>query len=125
MFSDKEVDLKIRDQALRAMELNLGASNVFLIDNIFDGSNLLGNLFKPVSAFIIFTSAKSSVSGSIFTYIDNDGAKREVNFLVSELYYSDGEILNEAKRLNDKTLRVTLSKVCLRLALDLLSNEKV
>ena len=35
------------------------------------------------------------------------------------------EILNEAKRLNDKTLRVTLSKVCLRLALDLLSNEKV
>jgi CHASE2 domain-containing sensor protein len=124
VFSDKEVDLKIRDQALRAMELNLGASNIFLIDNIFDGGNLLGNLFKPVSAFIIFTSAKSSVGGSIFTYIDNDGAKKEINFLVPELYYSGGEINNEAKRLDDKTLRATLSKACLRLALDLMSNEK-
>ena len=123
VFSDKEVDLKIRDQALREMELHLGPSNVFLIDNIFEGSNLLGKIFKPVSAFIIFTTSKSSVSGSIFNYLDKNGAKREINFLASKLYYSDGEILNETKRLNDKNLRATLSKTCLQLSLNLMSDE--
>lgn len=124
VFSDKEVDLKIRDQALRKMELHLGPSNIFLIDNIFEGSNLLGKLFKPVSAFIIFTSEKTEIIKGKFTYLDSDGVKNTISFPEDKIFYSDGLVEDSMSKLNNQDLRDRLSKACLRLTLDLMNSEK-
>ena len=124
VFSDKEIDLKIRDHALRTMELHLGPSNIFLIDNIFEGSNLLGKLFKPVSAFIIFTPEKTEINEGKFTYLDNSGVKNTITFGGNKVFYSDGLVGDDENKLNNQGLRDRLSKDCLRLTLELMSSEK-
>jgi hypothetical protein len=106
------------------MELHLGPSNIFLIDNIFEGSNLLGKLFKPVSAFIIFTAQKTEINESKFTYFDSGGVKNTISFPEGKMFYSDGLVEDSMNRLNNDDLRDKLSKDCLKLTLDLISSEK-
>ena len=123
VFSDKEIDLKLREKIMRFFELNLGPSNIFLVDNIFDGSNLLGKLFKPISAFIVFTSIKSSMHDGKFTFTDNKGELKTIDFLISNIHCADGQVEEGKRKLSSQDLRIRLSKDCLRLSLELLNSE--
>jgi len=124
VFSDKEIDVDVRDKNMRLLELNLSPSNIFLIDNIFEGSNLLGKLHKPVSAFIIFTKEKSSMAAGRFLYLDAKGLKKSIDFLSERIYFAEGLVDEGKKRLNDQDLRDSLSKDCLRLTLELMNDKK-
>jgi hypothetical protein len=124
VFSDKEIDVDVRDKNMRLLELNLSPSNIFLIDNIFEGSNLLGKLYKPISAFIIFTKEKSSMADGKFMYLDAQGHEKSIDFSSQRVYFSAGLVDEGKKQLNDQGLRDSLSKDCLRLTLELMSDKK-
>lgn len=117
VFSDKEVDEKIRNNIIRSLEKDLGTSNVYLIDNIFEGSNLFGSLFKPLSSFIILTSDKTSFADSMFLYVDKHGNNKTLEFPFVKISFATSKISIGGKKLNDSNIKYLLSKESLKLTL--------
>jgi len=118
VFSDKDISEKSRNDMIRSLETNLGPSNVYLIDNIFEGSNFFGSLFKPLSTLIVLTSEATSYLDSKFLYQDKYGLTQSIQFPISKTSFTSAQMSIGGKMLNDSNLKHLLSKETLKLTLN-------
>ena len=57
-------------------------------------------------------------------YLDAQGHEKSIDFSSQRVYFSAGLVDEGKKQLNDQDLRDSLSKDCLRLTLELMSDKK-
>jgi CHASE2 domain-containing sensor protein len=110
-------ETKIKDTKLNKIKYSLekifGNKNVYILDNIFDGSHLLQDSLSPLKVIIIFSQAPIRLSRS---RLNTASTKEYIDIPIKNVKFFSRKIPKEVLRLDDKKLKSLISVDILELS---------
>jgi len=115
---------QIKDTKLNKIKYGLekifGNKNVYILDNIFDGSHLLQDSLSPLKVIIIFSSVSINLYRSKL-HIKN--SKEYINIPIKNVIFSSRSLPKEIIRLDDKRLKNLISVDILKFSQEIVRNK--
>ena len=117
-------ETQIKDTKLNKIKYSLekifGNKNVYILDNIFDGSHLLQDSLSPLKVIVIFSSASINLYKSKL-HIKN--LKEYINIPIKNVIFSNRSLPKEIIRLDDKKLKKLISLDILKFSQYIVRNK--
>lgn len=110
-------ETQIKDTKLNKIKYRLekifGNKNIYILDNIFDGTHLLQDSLSPLKVIIIFSLAPIKLSRSRLNIKDT---KEHVDIPIKDVTFFSRKLPKEVLRLDDKKLKGLISVDILKLS---------
>jgi hypothetical protein len=117
-------ETQIKDTKLNKIKYGLekifGNKNVYILDNIFDGSHLLQDSLSPLKVIIIFSSVSINLYRSKL-HIKN--SKEYINIPIKNVIFSNRSLPKKIIRLDDKKLKNLISVDILKFSQEIVRNK--
>lgn len=99
-------ETQIKDTKLNKIKYKLekifGNKNIYILDNIFDGSHLLQDSLSPLKVIVIFSASKIRFYKS---KLDIENTKEHVDIPIKNIIFSNRKLAKKIIRLDDKELK--------------------
>lgn len=123
LFKESSISSNSLARIKRQLEVTLGSNNIYVLNNVFDGSNLLETALKPLKAILIFSSDASVYDDTTLYYFDSKNSRLMIDLTDSDLFHQTRIIESFGLRLTDEVLQKRIATDFLELAKTYLKNS--
>lgn len=123
LFKNEAISSKSLSRIKRQLELTLGSNNIYILDNVFDGSNLLEAALKPLKAILIFSADSSKLLDTTLFYVNKNNVHLEIDLSGKEFFHQTRIIESFGLRLTDEVLQRQIALDFVELTKNYLSAE--
>jgi CHASE2 domain-containing sensor protein len=120
IFHESEIDKQQIFRIKKIFEKEFGVKNIYTLDNVFDGNNMLENSLNPLSGLLVFTESKPQYIKNTFNL---KSTKFVYEFKASKTWFFIGKTTSLGLSLNNKKLHLKISKEFLKLSIKFIQSE--